>query len=100
MLVGRYEKQPWETKLLTIDFATELAKDSDGISGATVTARNRTTGADASEILDGMRTITGTKVIQSVQAGVSGQVYRLEMRVTTTLGSGHEGEIDVVVREV
>jgi hypothetical protein len=76
-----------ENKLLSFDFALELAT-GETISTATssVIVIDGTDGS-ASSLLSGSPTISGTKAVQRVQGGVAGVTYRLIVTITTSLSN-------------
>ena len=97
---GYIEKEPSETFMAGIDFAPWL-ETGETISTATVTARNKATGADTtSTLLSGTAVIAGTKVTRRVVAGGDGEVHILTVRATTSLTNTYESELAIEVREL
>jgi hypothetical protein len=74
------------TEPVVFDFISKLALN-ETISSAVVTA-SVYSGVDAtpSGLLSGSATISGTKVSQTLTAGVSGTIYQLSCAATTSLG--------------
>ena len=74
-----------ENELFTFDFSAALAT-SETIGSATCTVETKDgTDTNPTAILVGLPAISGFKVVQRVSGGVTGNIYRLEMTVTTSL---------------
>lgn len=82
-------KDPEEIKLLTFDFAGELAS-GETISTVDITcAAVSGTDAGAAAMLLGVPVISGNKVAQKVQAGINAVTYRLRCKATGNGGLVH-----------
>ena len=79
-------KRVSETKNLTFNFLSNLGV-SETISSATVTAAVYSgTDATPSALIDGVASISGSIVTQSITAGTSGVTYILTCTADTSLG--------------
>lgn len=99
MIIGAVRKQPAEIFPVTVDFVNELSV-GETITGQTVTARNADSGADTSgTLLQGSPLVTGTKVAQTIKAGLSGEHHIVQYRITTSASNTFETEVSVAVQE-
>jgi len=104
MLCGRVSpaKEPAEKFPVFIDFAGGLdATAGEALASAVVTSKRQSDGADSSgTFLLGTYTISGTKIVQRIQAGLDDEVHVVQIRATTNAGNVLEGELEVPIREV
>ena len=91
-------KDPEEIKIIAFPFARELA-------GAAISAVNYVTpttykGTDAAPgaVVVGVPVVSGTNVLQRMQAGLDGVTYRLRAKVTDVNGNVHVNTQWVVVK--
>jgi hypothetical protein len=90
-------KHPDEIKVVSFEFSTEL-EAGETISSALVTATTKIGGdASPSAILLSAPQISGTKILQRVQAGVQGCVYSLKAKATGNGGLVHVIAADLEV---
>lgn len=101
MIVGRVTKQPGERFPIAIDFTRRLPTGNI-IQSATVTAKKRSDGADATAtVLVGAVGITGGIVARDCVGGVTGIEYVVEFKATLDVGSRVlEDELLLAVLEV
>lgn len=105
-IVGTTIKQPDETFPIAVDFAAAL-DSTESVSSATVTARLKTSGVDATATL-----LTGSPAISANSDGItsvvtqqlaadgdSGTQYIVQFHATTSLSNQYEDEVVVVVKE-
>ena len=96
---GTIVKQPYELFPIDVDFAARLVV-GETISTKTVTARDASTQADTSgTVLVGGSSISGTKIVQKVQAGAHGERHIVTFRIETSLANKYEADIQLTVRE-
>jgi hypothetical protein len=99
-IIGNVEKQPYEEFPIEAGFTKYLVTAETINAGPTVTARNESTGADTTAtVLTGVATVNGTKVQQTIRAGVHGDQHLVTFRIVTSLGRKYEAEIRVTVKE-
>jgi hypothetical protein len=73
MLIGTIQKDILEKLPISVDFAPFTP------TAATVTVIKKSDGGDGSAILNGTKTIVGTKVLQSIHAGTAGESYKIQV---------------------
>lgn len=96
----RFDKQPKEQFLISNDFKkgeTELL--SETISSKAVTATRMTDEADFTSSIITMSVISGTRVIVGIQAGNSGEFYRIAIQIVTSAGNKFQKNIIMGVYE-
>lgn len=94
---SRFNKQPREQFLILNDFKTELL--SETISSKAVTATRMTDEADFTSSIITMSVISGTRVIVGIQAGNSGEFYRIVIQIVTSAGNKFQKNIVMGVYE-
>lgn len=99
-IVGSTIKQPDETFPIAVDFTAAL-DTGETLTSATVTARIRSTGDDATAtLLTGSPTVSTTIVTQQLAAdGQSGTQYIVQFHAVTNNSNEYEDEVIVLVRE-
>lgn len=99
MIEGSVEKQPSETFLVGLDFASVLESE-ETITSQTVTSKNAVTGADSSStFLSGIPAVDGSIVTQRILAGSDGDVHIVQFRIGTSAANTYESELIASVRE-
>jgi hypothetical protein len=101
MLLGTVypPKQPSESFPVGIDFTNDLAT-GETISSAVTTALRLSDGEDVSaEILTGVELIATPVVAKRVIAGDPGELYRMQITITTSGLNTYEHEVDIPVEE-
>jgi hypothetical protein len=93
MSVGTFPKQPTETYTVGVDFADKLPTGAS-VSTGTVTAIDPA-GVDVSGTVlsDTSVTVSGTKALIRVLAGVHGLAYRLKFVCTLSNGDVREKDL-------
>jgi hypothetical protein len=98
MIPSRWEKQVWPKRRLPFDASGAM------ISGDTILSYEvkifNGAGDDLSATMLAGSTNTDTIVYVWVQAGTSGTVYFLRIRIITTLGEQIEDDLAIMIREV
>lgn len=91
-------KDPREIETFTLDFKHWLA-DSETIIGQT-TAIEVLSGTDPAvgTMLNGVPLVSGSQVLQSIQNGVDGTVYKYTVEITTSGGQTLVGVAHLLVR--
>lgn len=98
--VSRFNKQPKEQFLISNDFKkgeTELVAET--ISSKAVTATRMTDEADFTSSIITLSVISGTRVIVGIQAGNSGEFYRIAIQIVTSAGNKFQKNIIMGVYE-
>ena len=95
IIIGRKQKQSWETLDYDIDFADwfEVDERTDTPAGHNVIV------SPAGLVLVGS-TLTGTVVKVVLQGGEDGVTYHVTVRLTTTSGLGKEADFTLRIKEV
>lgn len=97
-IVGTYEKQPAEEKILSVDFTADL-EDGATVSSHTATATDES-GNDVTSTIIAVSTLSTPVVSFTVQGGTDGQKYTVSIVATLSDGQEVEADVVVVVREV
>lgn len=95
-IIARFEQQPWEQKRYRVDFRDHLA-DGETITLPTFVISPTT--VPALEVVNVAIAPDGDQLIMFIAGGVSGTVYRITMRTTTSDTQRLEDEIEVTIRE-
>ena len=74
-----------EVVSLAVDFISRLASGEVINSGSVVASLYTGTDTNPSEILDGATSVQGSQLVQSVGAGVLGNIYELAYTAVTSL---------------
>ena len=101
MLLGTVwpPKQPTENFPVGIDFADDLAV-GETIATSVTTAKRLSDGTDVSAtVLSGIDVVAGTIVEHRVIGGTTGELYRIQIRITTSGSNTFEHEVDLPVEE-
>jgi hypothetical protein len=75
-----------ETINLGVDFVSRLASGETIVSGTVTASLYSGTDPAPAGILSGAASVSGTSVIQTITAGVLGNIYELAYAAVTTLG--------------
>lgn len=94
------DKQSSEVWRWGVDFSAELGV-GETISTAVFRAIKLSDATDATiAIQQGSTAIDGGLVTQTIQGGIHGEVYLLELRVTTSIPHTWEAERRLIVRDI
>lgn len=100
MAIHRFEKEPWESYLISGDFQNVIEDSGESIvlGSSTVTAVDKD-GTDASaDILDGAPSTLGDYLTIRVKEGtLANSPYEITFRITTTLGNKWEMDVEMVM---
>ncbi len=100
MIPASWKKQPSEKRRLAFD-ASKAMITGDTIPSSSYEAKIfNAAGDDLSATMLAGSSNTDTVVYVWVQAGTSGLVYFLRVKITTTLGEIIEDDLAVIVKEV
>jgi len=78
------QKNPNENEVFSMDFVNNLALNESITSAtATITLKSGVTDPDMNTMLVGVPVINGTIVSQSVQGGINGNYYYLQLTANT-----------------
>ena len=97
MTPSKWVKQPSEVRELEFDMTNSLAS---GDAIFSVDAKIYLGTEDVSSaLISGSPIISSPKFYLTIQGGIDGNVYRLEMKVPTLAGEVIEDELKIVVKE-
>lgn len=82
-------KDPEEIKVMKFPFARELNGGTIASVTSVTVATHTGTDATPSAVLLGAAVVSGTDVLQRVQAGVDGVTYKLRAKVVDNAGNVH-----------
>lgn len=91
-VVGKIEKQPAEVLNISFDFSSAVNTDA--------TISINTVFTDSTDITVSGEVVSGTSVNMSLSGGVTGNQYKITVRVDTSDGETIEADAKVKVKEL
>ena len=96
--MDRFTKQVSEEFVVTTDFSNDLSS-SETISSATVSAIRLSDGGDLTSDIIEFSQKSAKKVLVGVQNGSNGELYRIAIKIQTSLGYKFQKNLTMKVQE-
>lgn len=97
--VDKFSKQPSEEFIVTTDFSNDLTS-GETISSSNVSAIRLSDGSDLTSDIIELSQNGSKKILVGVRNGVDGDLYRIIIKIITSLGWKYQKNITMKVQEV